>query len=209
MIYFDKNDPRYEVEANLIREAINNTLDTLFDREKRVLILRMYEGKTLQESGNEFNITRERVRQVEAKALRKLRHPKRADPLFCVLMGWSKYELEEYKKALDKEEKRKERIEEAKRAKQREKQRLIYQKRREKVLEEARARRIEEDKIINKKREWAEYPPDILTLEYANDGRPYIGVPEWCWFNPPREVYDRWLEHLLDKAERVSRENNL
>ena len=60
-------------------------LDTLSEREKKVLMLRfgLEDGRprTLEEVGKEFNVTRERIRQIEAKALRKLRHPSRSKKL--------------------------------------------------------------------------------------------------------------------------------
>ena len=69
----------------LLKEKINDVLTTLTEREKRVLALRfgLYDGsqRTLEEVGNEFNVTRERVRQIEAKALRKMRHPTRSNKL--------------------------------------------------------------------------------------------------------------------------------
>ncbi len=60
-------------------------MDTLTDREENVLRLRfgLDDGKmrTLEDVGKVFNVTRERIRQIEAKALRKLRHPSRSKPL--------------------------------------------------------------------------------------------------------------------------------
>ena len=62
-----------------------SVLDTLTPREKKVLSLRfgLEDGRqrTLEEVGQEFNVTRERIRQIEAKALRKLRHPSRSKKL--------------------------------------------------------------------------------------------------------------------------------
>jgi RNA polymerase primary sigma factor len=70
---------------SLLKEKIQEVLSTLTDRERRVLTLRfgLDDGcqRTLEEVGNEFNVTRERVRQIEAKALRKMRHPTRAAKL--------------------------------------------------------------------------------------------------------------------------------
>ena len=70
---------------SLLKEKIQEVLSTLTDRERRVLTLRfgLDDGcqRTLEEVGNEFNVTRERVRQIEAKALRKMRHPTRAQKL--------------------------------------------------------------------------------------------------------------------------------
>ena len=66
----------------VLQDQISKLLDTLTEREQRVLILRfgLQDGRsrTLEEVGKEFNVTRERIRQIEAKALRKLRHPSRA-----------------------------------------------------------------------------------------------------------------------------------
>lgn len=78
-------DP-YEYTAKMkLREELDDVLGTLTDREERVLRLRfgLVDGRqrTLEEVGKEFNVTRERIRQIEAKALRKLRHPSRAKKL--------------------------------------------------------------------------------------------------------------------------------
>lgn len=66
----------------LLREQVSDVLDTLSDREREVLAMRygLNDGRsrTLEEVGREFGVTRERIRQIEAKALRKLRHPNRA-----------------------------------------------------------------------------------------------------------------------------------
>ena len=69
----------------LLKEQLNEVLDTLTDREQKVLRLRFGlddgRARTLEEVGKEFNVTRERIRQIEAKALRKLRHPSRSRKL--------------------------------------------------------------------------------------------------------------------------------
>lgn len=69
----------------LLREQLSEVLDTLTPREEKVLRLRfgLEDGRsrTLEEVGKEFNVTRERIRQIEAKALRKLRHPSRSKKL--------------------------------------------------------------------------------------------------------------------------------
>ncbi len=69
----------------LLREQLNEVLDTLTDREQKVLKLRFGlddgNARTLEEVGKEFQVTRERIRQIEAKALRKLRHPSRSRKL--------------------------------------------------------------------------------------------------------------------------------
>ncbi|MCD7708681.1 MAG: RNA polymerase sigma factor RpoD [Clostridiales bacterium] len=69
----------------LLKEQLNEVLGTLTEREQKVLTLRfgLEDGRarTLEEVGKEFNVTRERIRQIEAKALRKLRHPSRSRKL--------------------------------------------------------------------------------------------------------------------------------
>ena len=69
----------------ILREQLSEVLDTLTEREQKVLKLRfgLEDGRarTLEEVGKEFDVTRERIRQIEAKALRKLRHPSRSKKL--------------------------------------------------------------------------------------------------------------------------------
>jgi RNA polymerase primary sigma factor len=69
----------------MLREQLSNVLDTLSARESSVLRLRFGvddgHSRTLEEVGKAFNVTRERIRQIEAKALRKLRHPSRSKKL--------------------------------------------------------------------------------------------------------------------------------
>lgn len=77
----DGETPEDQVAKNLLREDLESVLNTLSARERDVLRLRygLDDGrmKTLEEIGQIFNVTRERIRQIEAKALRKLRHPNR------------------------------------------------------------------------------------------------------------------------------------
>ncbi len=78
----DTPAPADAASATILREVIEKELNTLTPREAHVVKLRfgLYDGRTrtLEEVGKEFDITRERIRQIEAKALRKLRHPSRA-----------------------------------------------------------------------------------------------------------------------------------
>ena len=78
----DTPAPSEAASATILREVIERELHTLTPREEHVIKLRfgLYDGRTrtLEEVGQEFEITRERIRQIEAKALRKLRHPSRA-----------------------------------------------------------------------------------------------------------------------------------
>jgi RNA polymerase primary sigma factor len=74
--------PANETVRSMLKEEMNTALSTLTDREKKILVLRfgVNDGctRTLEEVGNIFKVTRERVRQIEAKALKKLRHPTRS-----------------------------------------------------------------------------------------------------------------------------------
>ena len=78
----DTPAPAEAASTNILREVIERELNTLTPREAHVIRLRfgLLDGRarTLEEVGKEFNITRERIRQIESKALRKLRHPSRA-----------------------------------------------------------------------------------------------------------------------------------
>ncbi len=81
----DAPAPADAASHTLLKEQLSEVLDTLTPREEKVLRLRfgLEDGRsrTLEEVGREFNVTRERIRQIEAKALRKLRHPSRSKKL--------------------------------------------------------------------------------------------------------------------------------
>ena len=82
---YDSPAPAETASYSLLKEQLNEVLHTLTPREEHVLKLRfgLEDGRTrtLEEVGSEFHITRERIRQIEAKALRKLRHPSRSKRL--------------------------------------------------------------------------------------------------------------------------------
>ena len=81
----DAPAPAEAAAFTMLKEQLINVLDTLTPREEKVLRLRFGlddgSARTLEEVGKEFNVTRERIRQIEAKALRKLRHPSRSKKL--------------------------------------------------------------------------------------------------------------------------------
>lgn len=83
------DSPAEATGYSILKEKMNEVLETLTDRERKVLIQRfgLKDGKpkTLEEVGVEFNVTRERIRQIEAKALRKMRHPTRSKQLKAFL----------------------------------------------------------------------------------------------------------------------------
>lgn len=82
---YDMPIPADAAAFTLLKEQLVDVLDTLTEREQKVLRLRFGlddgRARTLEEVGKEFNVTRERIRQIEAKALRKLRHPSRSKKL--------------------------------------------------------------------------------------------------------------------------------
>jgi len=79
------SSPVENATAEGLREATREVLDNLTEREAKVLKMRfgidMASDHTLEEVGKQFDVTRERIRQIEAKALRKLRHPSRSEHL--------------------------------------------------------------------------------------------------------------------------------
>ena len=81
----EASQPAEAASYTLLREQLEDVLSTLSPREEQVLRMRfgLADGKahTLEEVGKEFDVTRERIRQIESKALRKLRHPSRSKKL--------------------------------------------------------------------------------------------------------------------------------
>ena len=81
--------PMEAASQQLLRETVEDVLASITGRERRILQLRfgLEDGRsrTLEEVGREFGVTRERIRQIEAKALRKLRHPSRSNKLRAYL----------------------------------------------------------------------------------------------------------------------------
>ena len=82
---YNATSPSERAESNMLKEHLVQVLSTLTPREEKVLRLRYgiddSHPRTLEEVGKEFNVTRERIRQIEAKALRKLKHPNRTKKL--------------------------------------------------------------------------------------------------------------------------------
>ena len=84
--------PEQAADQTMLREHLEEILSTLSEREKRVIELRfgLIDGvpKTLEDVGKEFDVTRERIRQIEAKAIRKLRRPGKGDKVKDFLEGF-------------------------------------------------------------------------------------------------------------------------
>lgn len=122
-----EGDFRDEIDLRLSKEKIFEVFDTLTEREKTVLNSRFFEEKTLQEIANDYHLTRESIRHIEAKALRKLRDHSRKNLLKWLLPNYN-YLIEQQ----EKEEKEKERKKELRREKARVKAReKAYRKRQE------------------------------------------------------------------------------
>ena len=81
----DAPAPAEAASFMLLKEQLSEVLDTLTERERKVLVLRFGiedgRARTLEEVGQSFGVTRERIRQIEAKAIRKLKHPSRSKKL--------------------------------------------------------------------------------------------------------------------------------
>lgn len=204
---FTEVDPRLPIEKQLLYEALEEALDSLFEREKQVIYCRFYEFLTQKETGKRLNVSAGRILQIEAKALRKLRCPKRSKKLRIMIANLT---LEEWNTRTRLERKR-----EAKEAKE-----LAEQEAREyrEHLKELERRRIEREKINREKYEsemkrwekerervnakvlngYVEEPPDFLEAAYHKDTKLYyIKCPEWTTLNIPRDVYRRWLDYLM------------
>ena len=80
-IWMEDSDPQDEIKRESLEVAIHEQLLTLTTREQTILYMRFWQEMSLEEVGLCFRVTGQRIRQIEAKALRKLRHPSRSDHL--------------------------------------------------------------------------------------------------------------------------------
>ncbi len=157
------DDVRDNVDAILLREALNEILSTLTEREAKVLMARFYDVKTLRQIGKEWGVNGERIRQIQSKAIRKLRHPARK-PLFkrCAPL-WLEIVLE-----LREIEDKKWKDGEADRLIQ---SQLLYEERCKKIAEQTRIRL---EQTVNAPH--AELCPPNVILEFTTEGKPYLAT---------------------------------
>jgi hypothetical protein len=150
----DPHDFIEELDKKEASRVLYDMLDTLREREKKIILCRFVDDLTLEETGKKHHITRERVRQIEAKALRKCRHPSR----YNILMNY----LECFDSIKSKEEilrkREAERIEREREHKEQEKIWAAQERKRRKErakIEKERTKQIEERRI-NREKYWDE-----------------------------------------------------
>lgn len=165
-------DPEEEAHKKEMVEVVEEVLDTLTPREKKVLCLRFGIGLdcdyTLEEVGRTFDVTRERIRQIEAKAMRHMKHPYRSDRL-RQLIGYYTTTAEKTAKEKSEAEKLKARWAEAReRARERdeaEKRAKIARKQQEQLYEQELERVYKEDLRLRAK--WEEIKPMVSDTDWV------------------------------------------
>jgi len=162
-------DPEEEVHKKEMVRVVEEVLDTLTPRSKKVLCLRYGIGLThdytLEEVGTRFDVTRERIRQIEAKALRHMKHPQRSEPLreligYYLTTAEKKAEEESAKTRWEKERARAEEQREARAQAKIDRDHAIFKQRRE--VEE---RMYKADRELRKK--WDELKPMVSDVEWV------------------------------------------
>lgn len=81
IVQYHENEPDKLFAISEMQDKVNDVVNDLDPREKEVIKMLFFDELTLEEVGERFDVTRERVRQIEARALRKLRHPKKSEEL--------------------------------------------------------------------------------------------------------------------------------
>jgi DNA-directed RNA polymerase specialized sigma24 family protein len=163
------HDPEEEVHKKEMVRVVEDVLDTLTPRSKKVLCLRygigLTQDYTLEEVGTRFDVTRERIRQIEVKALRHMKHPQRSDVLrqligYYVSTAEKKAEEESAKTRWEKERARAEEQREARAQAKIARDHAIFKQRRE--VEE---RMYKADRELRKK--WDELKPMVSDVEWV------------------------------------------
>jgi len=168
----DNRDVIAEVDRVLLFDKLHETLTTLCYRERQVLYCRFFDCLTLKAVGAKFGVSGQRIRQVEAKALRKMRHYTRSEPLLCMMNHVDAIQHKKEKEAERKaEEARREeaRLEQQVQwAKDQERRKLKELKRKELVAQQKERNRIAEQQ--QKKKDYEEYRKEVM-YAYEEQGR--------------------------------------
>jgi len=162
------NDPEEEVHKKNIAAVVNEVLDTLTPRAKKVMCLRfgigLTQDYTLEEVGLRFDVTRERIRQIETKALRDLKHPFRSDKLRELLGIYQTTAQKKAEEELTRTQWAKAR-ENARLRDEAEKKTKIARKQQEKLREQEIERVYEEDLRLRAK--WEEIKPMVSDADWV------------------------------------------
>lgn len=158
-------DPEEELSKKEMADVVRDVLEGLTPREAKVLCLRfgigLTQDYTLEEVGTRFDVTRERIRQIEAKAMRKIKHPSRSDVL-RQLLGVYETEYErhaQHKKLQEQWQKERER------ARQREEEAKAYAEAKRKRDRQELKRMQQEDKQLREK--WEEIKPMVSDTDWV------------------------------------------
>jgi len=167
--YKEYVDPEEEVHKKEMVRVVEEVLDTLTPRSKKVLCLRYGIGLThdytLEEVGTRFDVTRERIRQIEAKALRHMKHPQRSEPLreligYYLTTAEKKAEEESAKTRWEKERARAEEQREARAQAKIDRDHAIFKQR-----QEVEERMYKADRELRKK--WDDLKPMVSDVEWV------------------------------------------
>lgn len=207
------DDVRDNVDKSLFDKNLNKLLDTLLPREVKVLKLRFWQGLTLEQCASHMHLSRERIRQIEAKAIRKLRHPSRQIEIRKFLPSEFGYldDAEAYQRQLeiDAVKRRQEELEYERLSKIRyetyhaeRKQKILEARKKDKEYVESFKRHIEVQSVIPKTSQ--KFPTQYVTLGRDDSGFFYLRLTERATnlgFTISRardpETYDRWLEQAI------------
>lgn len=202
------------VDKILLAEALEHHLKvTLSEMEYEIVKMRIYEGFTLEECGNVIGVSKERIRQSESKALRKLR--RESNDEFYEKIGVPNFDGIKAKRAKEEAERQ------AREEKEHREYQVWYRELRKKEVEEAnrlRAREEEKRRLYQEELKAIkipieetrvsygivapQLPPKFIQLKYSSLGRPFLEC-DWRYGTIMRdrdpETYDRWMEYLISK----------
>ena len=204
------------IDQVFIKEFIDKILDTLLEREKKVIIYRFYDELSLDQTGKKLGVSRERIRQIEHKAIRKLRSSSLHDEYRKLGLNYvNKYATyvkqkeqtererqneivnfwkEKYQEKLQSDQIENERIQKL----QKEKTQVVYIRRFLTIHDIP----LREEIIVREIPKPSEKPPDYVILAGTTEN-PFLQLKQYFNGDIRRdrdpETYDRWLNYLLNK----------